>query len=68
MKANLFGITNIRVKHFLIKEDDYTIINNFLKKYDGNIIDIQYQQNNFAVKHILVIYQEITKKWLTIWQ
>lgn len=62
MKANLFGITNIRIKHFSIKEDDYTIINNFLKKYDGNIIDIQYQQNNFVPKQILIIYQEVTKK------
>lgn len=62
MKTNLFGITNIRIKHFIIKEDDYTTINNFLKKYDGNIIDIQYQQNNFVVKQILVIYQEVTKK------
>lgn len=61
MNANLFGITNIRVKHFSIVENDYTNINNFLKKYDGNIIDIQYQQNNFVVKQILVIYQESKK-------
>jgi hypothetical protein len=61
MKANLFGITNIRVKHFVIIENDYTSINDFLKKYDGNIIDIQYEQNNFTAKQILIIYQENKK-------
>lgn len=61
MKANLFGITNIRVKHFVIIENDYTSINEFLKKYDGNIIDIQYEQNNFTAKQILIIYQENKK-------
>lgn len=62
MKTNLFGITNIRIKHFVIIENDYTSINEFLKKHDGNIIDIQYEQNNFTAKQILVIYQEIKKK------
>lgn len=61
MKANLFGITNIRVKHFVIIENDYTSINDFLKKYDGNIIDIQYEQNNFTAKQILIVYQENKK-------
>lgn len=61
MKNNLFGITNIRVKHFSIdreKDNNLTEINNFLEKYNGDIIDIQYQQNNFQNKQILVIYQE----------
>ncbi len=62
MNNILFGITNIKVKHFSIVENDYTNINAFFKKYDGNIIDIQYSQNNFVAKQILVIYQEVTKK------
>jgi hypothetical protein len=61
MRSNLFGITNIKIKHFLIIENDYTAINAFLKKYDGNIIDIQYSQNNFTAKQILIIYQENKK-------
>lgn len=61
MQVNLFGITNIKIKHFSITENDYTSINEFLKKYDGNIIDIQYEQNNFTAKQILIIYQENKK-------
>ena len=58
MKSNLFGITNIKIKHFSIVENDYTSINEFLKKHDGNIIDIQYAQNNFTAKQILIVYQD----------
>ena len=58
MKNNLFGITNIRIKHFVILDGDYSEINTFLRRYDGNIIDIQYSQNNFAAKQMLVIYQD----------
>lgn len=58
MKNNLFGITNIRIKHFVIEKDNYTSINNFLEKHNGDIIDIQYQQNAFVAKQILIIYQE----------
>lgn len=58
MKSNLFGITNIKIKHFSIVENDYTSINEFLKKHDGNIIDIQYSQNNFTAKQILIVYQD----------
>lgn len=61
MQSNLFGITNIKIKHFVIVENDYTSINEFLKKHDGNIIDIQYCQNNFTAKQILIVYQD-TKK------
>lgn len=58
MNNNLFGITNIKVKHFVIENDNYTSINNFLEKHNGDIIDIQYQQNDFVAKQILIIYQE----------
>lgn len=58
MRSNLFGITNIKIKHFVITENDYTSINEFLKKHDGNIIDIQYCQNNFTAKQILIVYQD----------
>lgn len=61
MKNNLFGITNIRVKHFCIVDNNYVEINTFLKKYDGNIIDIQYSQNNFTAKQVLIVYQEKQK-------
>lgn len=57
MINNLFGITNIKVKHFVVTNGDFSEINNFLKKHDGNIIDIQYQQNNFVAKQILIVYQ-----------
>lgn len=57
MRNFLFGITNIKVKHFSILNNDMSEVNKFLKKYDGDIIDIQYQQNDFTAKQILVIYQ-----------
>ena len=50
MRTNLFGITNIKIKHFVIVENDYTSINEFLKKHDGNIIDIQYERNEMDFK------------------
>ena len=58
---NNFGITNIKVKHISCKSDEIDTINDFLKKHDGNIIDIQYQQNNFAVVQVLIIYQDNKK-------
>lgn len=61
MSNNFFGITNIKVKHFSLHDNEIDTINEFLKMYDGNIIDIQYQQNNFTCKQILVIYQDVKK-------
>ena len=58
---NNFGITNIKVKHISYKSDEIDVINEFLKIHDGNIIDIQYQQNNFAVVQVLIIYQDNKK-------
>lgn len=58
MKNTMFGITNIKVKHFACKSDNIGEINNFLKKYDGNIVDIQYSQNNFAIVQVLVVYRD----------
>lgn len=58
MRANLFGITNIRVEHFTVVEDDINLINDFLEEHNSNIIDIQYQQNNSRFIKVLVIYQE----------
>lgn len=54
----MFGITGIRVKFFVCDINNTNEINDFLNKYDGNIIDIQYQQNNFAVKQIMIVYKE----------
>ena len=55
----MYGITGIKVKFFICKEEDVDKLNNFLEEYDGNIIDIQYQQNNFAVKQVMVVYKGI---------
>lgn len=57
MNNTMFGITNIKVKHFACKSDEMGEINNFLKKHDGNIIDIQYSQNNFTMVQVLIVYQ-----------
>ena len=62
MNNNFFGITNIKVKHFSINKEtdpDLLEINNFLKYHNGNIIDIQYQQNDLINKQILIIYQNL---------
>lgn len=55
----MYGITGIRVKFFVCQNENADELNNFLEEYDGNIIDIQYQQNNFAVKQVMVVYKEV---------
>ena len=55
---NVFGITGIRVKFFVV-DKNADELNDFLEEYDGNIIDIQYQQNDFAVKQVMVVYRAI---------
>lgn len=54
----LFGITNIKVTFFAIKDNDTHEINAFLQAHNGEIIDIQYQQNNFAVRQVMIVYKE----------
>ena len=61
MSNNFFGITNIKVEHFVLHSDEIGKLNEFLKIHDGNIIDIQYQQNNFTCVQVLVIYQDVKK-------
>lgn len=54
---NMYGIVGIRVKFFVCKDkDDTKELNDFLYKCDGNIVDIQYQQSNFAAKQVMVVY------------
>lgn len=55
----MYGITGIRVKFFVCEKGNADEINNFLEEYDGDIIDIQYQQNNFAVKQVMVVYKDV---------
>ena len=55
----MFGITNIKVEFFTCTKSHVDELNNFLKKHDGNIIDIQYQQNDLATKQIMVVYQDV---------
>ena len=52
----MYGITGIQVKFFVI-DNNSEELNEFLQEYDGNIIDIQYQQNDFAVRQIMVVYK-----------
>lgn len=52
----IYGITGIRVKFFVCEDKSTNELNNFLEEHDGNIIDIQYQQNDFAVKQVMVVY------------
>lgn len=52
----MFGITNIRVKIFSFSNSDQTDkLNNFLEQYNGNIIDIQFQDR----LRVMVVYQEV---------
>lgn len=52
----MYGITGIQVKFFVL-DNNAKELNEFLQEYDGNIIDIQYQQNDFAVRQIMVVYK-----------
>lgn len=58
----MFGITNIKIEHMSCHIDDINLINDFLEEHDGNIIDIQYQQNNFTHIQVLIIYQDKKRK------
>ena len=55
----MYGITGIKVKFFVCQNTNADELNDFLEEYDGNIIDIQYQQNNFAVKQVMVVYKAV---------
>lgn len=57
MSTLLYGITGIKVR-FFVCDKNADELNEFLSKHDGNIIDIQYQQNNFSVKQVMVVYKE----------
>lgn len=58
----MFGITNIKVEHMSCHSDDINLVNDFLEEHDGNIIDIQYQQNNFTHIQVLIIYQDTKRR------
>lgn len=55
----MYGITGIKVKFFVCQNANADKLNDFLEEYDGNIIDIQYQQNNFAIKQVMVVYKAV---------
>ena len=54
----MYGITGLKVAFFIVEKGDTSMLNNFLQAHDGDIVDIQYQQNNFAVKQVMVVYVE----------
>lgn len=58
MANTMFGITGIKVRFFICENENADELNMFLHNHDGDIIDIQYQQNNFVVKQVMVVYQE----------
>lgn len=55
---NLYGITNIKIVFMQTTDNNAPEINDFIKRHDGNIIDIQYQQNNFTCHQVMIIYSE----------
>ena len=58
----MFGITGIMVKFFVCTDEkSINELNHFLYEYDGNIIDIQYQQNQIAAKQVMVVYRAFEK-------
>jgi hypothetical protein len=54
MKANMFGITKIRVYMTMYIDE----LNEFLIAHDGDIIDIQCTDEYFHV-----IYQDLKNEW-----
>ena len=55
----MFGITNNQVKIFsLTNSDQIDGLNRFLKQYDGNIIDIQFQDR----LRVMIVYQEVSNE------
>jgi hypothetical protein len=58
---NLFGITGIKVEFCAITYGDTSYLNDFLNRHDGDIIDIQFQQNEFSAQQVMVVYKDTTK-------
>ena len=54
---NVFGITGIRVKFFSFN-NNADELNDFLDEYDGNIIDLQYQQYS-SIRQVMVVYKAV---------
>lgn len=62
MKNNVFGITNIRTKRFLLQSPNDSCteeLNGFLVDHDSNIIDIQMSAQAIGQVFVLVIYKEV---------
>lgn len=59
---NMFGITGIKVGFFAITYGDTSYLDDFLSKHDGDIIDIQFQQNEFSTQQVMVVYKKDTTK------
>ncbi len=54
---NMYGITNIRVKSFEVDKDDFNEVNNFLKEYDGDIIDMQIIPLFYGKSRCVIVYK-----------
>ena len=54
----MFGITNIRVKAIEVDKNDTTEVNDFLKEYDGEIINIQFIPMFQGFSRCIITYRE----------
>ena len=54
---NVYGITGMQVKIIETEHDDTEKLNEFLAKYDGNIIDIQTIGMMYGVCKFIITYK-----------
>lgn len=56
---HLFGLKGIQAKAFEITHMDMTEVNEFLREYDGNIIDVQVVPMAMGLSKVVVIYKAV---------
>ena len=54
---SMFGLTGIQLKVFEIVHDNADEVNDFLREYDGNIIDVSSSPMALGMTKILIVYK-----------
>ena len=56
---SLFGLTGIQVRAFEISHEDMSAVNDFLREYDGNVIDVQVVPMAMGLSKVVVVYKAV---------
>lgn len=54
---NLYGIKGLRIKTFVVEQDEDVELNTFFEEYDGNIINIQTVNLMMGLMKYIIVYK-----------